>query len=145
MGQRDPLEPLRRMRRMAVDQARMDLADSLRAEEHAAAGLSGIEDEIRRETEIACGLDGSDAVVEQFARWLRGARGRETDATLARDAAEQATAHARRVLGAARAAERAVEVMQERQAAERDAAAGKAEQAVLDEAGQEARRRRLGG
>jgi nicotinate-nucleotide pyrophosphorylase len=109
MNQGDPLEPLGRMRRMALDQARTDLADSLRAEEHAAAALARIVEAIRRETGIACSVDGSDAMVERFGRWLRGARVSEGDATAARDAAEQATAHARRVLGAARAAARAAE------------------------------------
>ena len=59
MNQGDPLEPLGRMRRMALDQARTDLADSLRAEEHAAAALARIVEAIRRETGIACSVDGS--------------------------------------------------------------------------------------
>jgi flagellar export protein FliJ len=142
MPARDPLEALLRVRRLGVDEARRALADSLRAEEQAAAALTAVDAEIRQETEAACRLDADDTVVEQFARWLRRAHDRQREARAGRDAAELVTAQARGVLSAARAAVRATEAMLERQAAIRAAAAARTEQAVLDEAGQQAHRRR---
>jgi flagellar biosynthesis chaperone FliJ len=130
------------MRRMAVDQAKADLAATMRSEDAAVAMLAQATDTIRLETISASAMDGGDPAREQFSRWLAGARAREREAAAARDAAGVETSRVRVVLAETRASERAVEMMQERQAAERAAVAAKAEQAVLDEAGQEASRRR---
>jgi flagellar biosynthesis chaperone FliJ len=141
MPTRDPLQALLRVRRLGVDDARRALADSLRAEEQAAAALTAVDMTIRQETEAACRLDADDAVVEQFARWLRRVQDSQRDARAARDAAELMTAQARGVLSAARAAVRATEAMLERQAAIRAGSAARSEQAVLDETGQQAHHR----
>jgi flagellar export protein FliJ len=141
MSRRDPLEPLRRIRRMAVDEAKAGLAGAMRGEDAAAARLALAGEVIRHETMAASALDGGCPGVGQFVLWLAGARSREREAAAAHCAAGLETASARCALGDARAAERAVETMQERQAATRAAAAARTEQAVLDEAGQEAGRR----
>lgn len=111
-------------------------------EDAAVAMLAKAVDTIRLETASSAAMDGGGPARGQFSRWLGGARAREREAAEARGAAEFETSQARRVLAEARASERAVELMQGRQAAERAAVAAKAGQAVLDEAGQEASRRR---
>jgi hypothetical protein len=95
---RDPLEALLRLRRMAVDTARHDLADCLRAESEAQSRVAAITASIEHEAAVAADLTTGDAEVEAFAAWLRRIRPvqRAAEAVLQEAAAE--TAQARAVL-----------------------------------------------
>ena len=125
----DPLEALLRLRRVAVDEARRGLAECLRIESEAAAAVAAIEAAIERETEVATSLAAGDAEVEAFAAWLRRIRPKQRAAHAAEDEAEAATVRARALLGAARAAVRAVEEMLEKHAAAAQAEAERKAQA----------------
>lgn len=129
----DPLEALLRLRRTAVDEARRGLAHCLRVEGEAAASVSAIEAAIERETELASSLAAGDAEVESFALWLRRIRPKQRAAQAAELEAATATARARAVLGAARAAVRAVEATLEKHAAAAQAEAERRAQAEIDE------------
>jgi flagellar export protein FliJ len=129
----DPLESLLRLRQVALDEARRELAGCLRAESETAAAVAAIEAAIEREAEAASSLAAGDAEVEAFAAWLRRIRPEQRAAIAAAAAAEAATAQARAVLGAARAAVRAAETMIEKKAAEARAEADRKTQAELDE------------
>jgi flagellar export protein FliJ len=133
---RDPLEALLRLRRLAADEARRSLADSLRAEDQAVQAIAVIEAAIERETEAATNLAAGDAEVEAFSAWLRRIRPKQHAAYAAGDHAEAETARARIVLAAARAAVQAAEEMLEKQAAARQAEAERKEQHALDEVAQ---------
>ena len=87
----DPLEALLRLRRMAADEARRDLAECLRIESEAAAAVAAIKAAIERETEVATSLAAGDAEVEAFGAWLRRIRPMQRAALAAEDAAETAT------------------------------------------------------
>ncbi|MEJ0018906.1 MAG: hypothetical protein WDN25_20560 [Acetobacteraceae bacterium] len=129
----DPLEALLRLRRLTADQARRALGDCLRSESEAAAAVAGVAAAILQETEAATSLAAGDAEVEAFAAWLRRIRPKQHAAQEAEAAAELATAQARAVLGAARAAVLAVEETLERHAAAAAAAAEHRAQGDLDE------------
>ena len=132
----DPLRALLRLRRMAADEARRDLAERLRIESDAAAVVAEIEAAIQRENEFATSLASGDADVETFVAWLRRMQPRQQAARAAEEEAAAATLHARVVLAAARAAVKAAEEMlEQRMAAERAKAERKA-QAELDEIAQ---------
>jgi colicin import membrane protein len=129
----DPLGSLLRLRQVALDEARRELAECLRAESEAGAAVAAIEAAIEHEMEVASSLAAGDAEVEAFAAWLRRIRPEQRAAEAAVAAAEAATAQARAVLGAARAAVRAAETMIEKKAAEARAAADRKAQAEVDE------------
>jgi flagellar export protein FliJ len=129
----DPLGTLLRLRRLGVDQARRGLADCLGAEDAAAAAVRQMEADVARETEHATTLSGGDAVVEDFALWLRRIRIQQAAALTALATAEAHTNEARAVLAAGRAAVRAVELLLERRATERAASEARTIQLTLDE------------
>lgn len=129
----DPLESLLRLRQLAADEARRSLAECLRLESEATRAVAAIEAAIERETEVATDLLAGDAEVEAFAAWLRRMRPREHAAHDAEQDAEAETARARVVLGAARAAVKAVEEMLEQQAIAAQVEAEHRAQAELDE------------
>jgi flagellar export protein FliJ len=129
----DPLESLLRLREVAVDEARRGLADCLRIESDAAAAVASIEAAIERETEAASSLAAGDNEVETFAAWLRRIRPKQQAARAAEEAAEAATAETRAVLGAARAAVRAVEQMLENKAKAAHEEAMRKAQGQIDE------------
>src|SRR5690349_2668678 len=133
---REPLEALLRLRRLAADQARRGLAECLRVESEAAAAVAAIEAAIEHETEAATSLAAGDAEVEAFAAWLRRIRPKQRSAEAAEETAEAATARARGVLSAARAAVRATEQMLEKHAAAIQGEAERRAQAALDEIAQ---------
>lgn len=85
---------------------------------------------------MATDLATGDAEVEAFAAWLRRIRPKQQAAQTAEDDAEAGTLQARVVLGAARAAVRAVEEMLEKHAAAALAEAERRAQAELDEVAQ---------
>ena len=132
---RDPLDALMRLRRIAVDKARRDLADCLRAESAAASAVATIAASIEHEAEVATDLAAGDAEVETFAAWLRHMRPKQRAAEAAADEAAAETAEARAALAMARAAERAVEEMQAHHADAARAAAEREAQRELDEVG----------
>jgi flagellar export protein FliJ len=138
---RDPLASLLRLRRLAVDQARRGLADCLRVESLAAHAVAAIESAIEHETEVATSLASGDAEVEAFAAWLRRIRPKQQAAHAADAEAEGATAQARAVLGAARAAERAAQEMLEKHTAAKQAEEEHAAQREIDEVGQRSHER----
>jgi flagellar export protein FliJ len=129
----DPVESLLRLRKMAADQARRELAECLRAESEAAAATAAIKAAIARETEAASSLAVGDTEVEAFAAWLRTMRPQQQAAHAAQAAAEAATSEARAVLGAARAAVRAAEAVLEKNSAVAQAEAARKAQNQIDE------------
>jgi len=131
---RDPLDALMRLRRIAADKARRDLADCLRAESDATAAVEAIAALIEHEAEVATDLAAGDAEVEAFAAWLRRMRPQQRAAEIAAEETTADTAEARAALAMARAAVRAVEEMQAHHADAARAAAERAAQRELDEA-----------
>lgn len=134
---RDPLDALLRLRQVAVDQSRRDLADCLGAEAEAEAAVRLIDASIEHEAEVVSDLGAGDAEVEAFAAWLRRMRPRQREAKRAVEQAEADTAAARAALAMAQAAVRAVEEIQICQA---DAARADAERAAQREIDEMARR-----
>jgi len=130
----EPLRTLLRVRRLALDEARLTLASCVATETAAAAAIRDIEDEIRRETERASSLDTGDAVVEAFALWLRRVRDQQTRTAAALREAEERTHEARAVLTACRAAVEAVETEIARRDEVRRQEAARVEQRSVDEA-----------
>lgn len=124
---RDPLQTVLRLRRLASIEARRAVSDAVARETLAQRVADMAEDEIARETALACVLEASDAAVEAFGAWLTCARQR---AEAARSAAERAgaeTARARAALNLARAGLEAAEAL----------AAGRVEAAVAAQARRE--------
>lgn len=129
----ESLRTLLRLRGIARDEARrvLDVAVSRQALAQAAADAA--EQEIARETELACNLAADDAAVEAFGAWLAGARQR---AAAARDAAERTeaeTARARAALTLARAGLEAAEALDSDRAAQEAEATARREQHALDD------------
>ena len=130
---RDPLQAVLRLRRIANDEARRAVSDAVAQETLAQRLADMVDDEIARETALACRLEADDAAVEAFGAWLTYARQR---AEAARNAAERAgaeTARARAVLNLARAGLEAAEAVA---ASRQDAAAAaqaRREQHALDD------------
>ncbi len=117
---RDPLQTVLRLRRIAKDEARRAVSDAVAQETLAQRLADMVDDEIARETALACRLEADDVAVEAFGAWLTCARQR---AEVARNAAERAgaeTARARAVLNLARAGLEAAEALA---ASRQDAAA----------------------
>jgi flagellar export protein FliJ len=135
----DPVESLLRLRQLAVDEARRQLADCLRAESDAAAAIAAIEAAIAQEMEVASNLVGDDTEVEAFGAWLRRMRPQQQAAHAAQATAETNTSEARAVLTAARAAVRAAEAVAEKHAAVAQAEAARKAQAEIDEVASRAR------
>ena len=135
------LQVVARLRKMAIDEARIALAARLAAEARATEADRAALASLRHEHEAALALGAEDAAIGVFANWLpRGLAARN----VARDAsvvAQAAAQQGRTALAAARASAEVVERMLARHAAERLAEANRREQAVLDEVGQ---RRRAG-
>jgi hypothetical protein len=136
------LEVVSRLCKLAVDQARRDLAVRLATEAAADAAERAAQTALLCEREAAHALRTEDAASGAFAAWLP--HGLQAIAA-ARDTSVQAQAAAaqgRAALTEARAAGEAVEQMLVREAAARTFEANRREQAALDEVGQ--RQRRVG-
>lgn len=131
----EPLLTLRRLRRLALDEARLTLADCVTEETRAAAAIRTIEDAIRRETECASSVEADDTMVEAFAAWLRRIRVEQQAAEMALREAEGRTHEARAVLTIARGAVEAVEKELVRRNEVRLKEAQRLEQRSLDEIG----------
>jgi hypothetical protein len=134
---RDPLATLARLRRLAVNEAKRDLADGLAAEDAALA----------RATAAEAALTGEAETIEPgaYAAWLpRGLAVARAEGAKA-EAAGRATERQRLSLAEARAAERAVEMLAAKRDAEAAKLADRRAQAMLDEAAQSGRRFRSEG
>jgi flagellar export protein FliJ len=129
----DPLDALLRLRRMAVDEARLGLAECLRTESEAANAAGEVDAAIDRETEAASSLAAGDAEVEAFAAWFHRIRPRQHAAHEAEATAEAETVSARAILAVAQAAVRAAEEMMAKHAAAAHAGAERRAQAEIDE------------
>jgi flagellar biosynthesis chaperone FliJ len=134
---RDPLATLARLRKLAVNEAKRDLAEALAAEDAALARATAAEAALTDEAETA------DPAA--YAAWLpRGLAEARAEAAKA-EAAARAAERQRLLLAEARAAERAVELLADKRAAEAAKAADRRAQAMLDEAAQSVRRFRSEG
>lgn len=120
---------------MRQDAARRDLAETVRTELTAAARVDRLEGDLDDEAAAVMQLADDDAVRAAYPVWLAHVRYSVRDARAALGAAQDRTAAARTNLADARAATRVIEVMQARRDTERQTAARRQEQAVLDEAG----------
>jgi hypothetical protein len=132
---KDPLQVVLRLRGMAVDAARADLASFQTRQQAAELAAAQALSRIAQEMAQASRIDVGDGVVEAFARWLP--RGR-ADANRTRLVAERAVAEcgvARSRLTAARAANEAVENALKQRVLQEDADAARQEQAIMDEVG----------
>jgi flagellar biosynthesis chaperone FliJ len=129
----EPLTTLLRLRRLALDDARLALAACVAAESDAALALRAIQESIHRETALAGRLDAGDAAVEAFSAWLRRCRGAHEAAAERLDGAEERTHEARVVLAASRAAVEAIEEEIARRDRERQRLDQRMEQRSLDE------------
>lgn len=137
---REPLLAVVRLRRMALDDASREFAESLRREAEAQQAAAAVEAAIAREAEAATSLAADDATVEAFGIWLKRARQDLRLAQAARDDAEIETTRVRAVLQAARAAVKAAEQMLAEKQAAQQATLARRQQAELDETGQHPRR-----
>ena len=126
------LKVVARLRKLAIDEARLELAARRAAEQLAEAAERAARTAIDQEQRLAAALDAQDAA---FAAWVPGGL---TARDLARDASTQAREAAqegRATLAAARASAEAVGKMLASIEAERVAELNRREQLVLDEAG----------
>lgn len=130
---RDPLRALARLRALAVDHARRDLAARLRAEGAALGELDAARAELRAEAAAATGAP--PELAGAYALWLPFGRQSVTEATGRLSAAQQAATAAQADVAAARAAARAVDALRDRHADEAAKLRLRAEQAALDEFG----------
>jgi hypothetical protein len=138
---RNPLSALLRVRRLALDEARRQLANCLSAEALAARSVVEAEAEIVRERETAASLDADDAAVEAFGAWLRGARSRSAQAAAAHDRVTAETTRARAIVAVARGSFEAAQTAFEQLAEDERKARERREQLSLDEAVQSRHRR----
>ena len=133
------LRTLLRLRELAVDAARRELAQALRVEAAAHARCAAIAQAIDRERGVA-GQSDADAVgawaLVPFLARMRAARQEAEAQAAAAQGCSEATRHE---LGTARGASRAVEGLLDQRAAGRRLAAERRERAMLDEVGQRGR------
>ena len=142
---RDPLKTVHRLRQMEVDGARAELqrlgalVHQARMTERAATIA------IQTEMNAAARLCADDATVEAFGAWLPTGRAAVIRAQAQLGRVEQDTAQARAILNLARAGAEAVEkLMAEREVLAIEAA-GRKQQAALDDAASRSRKRFLSG
>lgn len=131
---RHPLEVLRRLRSIALDQARRALADRLREEAAAAEQSATIAATIARETAVHAGEPVEHRTVETYAAWLGRAQVAQREAEAARWACVAATVEARGSLNDARAGTRALEAAVAQMLEVQADAAARLEQQAVDEA-----------
>lgn len=137
------LETLLRLRRLAVDDARMALAGCIRDEVTADAALAAADKALERETAAAARMTEQDpkeqnpreqaGVAEAFAHWLRHARDRRAALQRQHDLAATRTHEVRAVLSAGRLAVEAVETLIAQQASLRALDDARRDQHALEE------------
>ena len=130
---RDPLATLLRVRRLALDEARLSLANCLDAEAVAVRTITEAEAEIVRERATAASFDTDDTAVEAFAAWLRVARGRSERAAAVHERLMAETTRARAIVAVARGSFEAAQSALEQQAEHAREARQRREQLSLDE------------
>jgi flagellar export protein FliJ len=133
------LDSVLRLRQMALDEAKRELAECVQAVTEASDRTKAAASAIHRERAAAEALEAPDTAVEAFAAWLpRGLRA--VDAAREAEArGEAALTQARVRVANARSAVEAIEtVLREREEA-RQAELRRAEQAEMDEVGQRRR------
>ncbi len=129
----DPLAIVLRIRRVTVDDARRQLAASLRIEERSIIEAEAADAAISEEGQVAADLMGDDNTVEAYAAWLPVGRARAAVAWAACERARSAVSVARAALTVARAAAEAADtLLGDRQRAAALAGSRKA-QAEMDE------------
>ena len=114
----DALATLLRIRRNNLDEAQRAVADALRLQQQAQARRETEETRYAEETVAALDLSHGDEAVDAFARWLPVGRKAIDVACQAEQEAFGEVDRARIVLGLARAAHRAVELLMEKRTAE---------------------------
>jgi hypothetical protein len=129
------LHVLSRLRNLAVEDARREVATRLQEAAATAQAERAALDAISRERAIAASLDSDDRIVEAFAAWLSHGMRAVAEAAAAGARAEAAAGQARVRLATARAAAQVIESLLATQAAERQRIADRREQALLDEMG----------
>ena len=129
----DALQTVMRIRKLAVDEAKRALAESLNVEDQARRVADAAEAQIGIEGQIAADLETGDGAVEAFAAWLPTGRAIATRTRAAHESTLLEVARARAGLTATRAAAEAAESLQERREAERALEAARRNQAVMDE------------
>jgi flagellar protein FliJ len=127
------LQALARIRVIAVDEARRELATRLDEETRAAERERTCKRVIAREREAAESIQTQDAAVEAFAAWLPVGQAELDTARRVRTRAEAASARARASLNAARASLETIESMLAASAAKQRLDLERREQAELDE------------
>jgi len=138
---RDPLAILARLRRLAVMEARRDLADALAAEEAARDGAAAA----RRALDDEATAGDRTGNAAAYGAWLPSGLARASAEQAKAAAAARAVERQILALAEARAAERAVAAVAERRAAEAKKRLERRLQAALDEAGASVRRFRSEG
>jgi hypothetical protein len=111
----DSLATLQRLRRLASDEARRDLAARVASVSAAEARLNAAQAALTDEA-LSCPSDAADPLAGSFALWLPAAQARRFAAAAAARTAEAEVAAARAALAEARAAARAVEVIADERA-----------------------------
>ena len=139
---RRALQTVLRLRHLAVDEAKLALAEKLAAETDADAQVHRAQTAIRREIDAATSLDAGDGVVEAFAAWLPRGQAALEHAQRQRNEAEMAVTQARAALSVARADEAAVERLLATQDAAAAAEIARHEQAEQDEMARNRHQRR---
>jgi flagellar biosynthesis chaperone FliJ len=131
----DPLNTLRRLRRLAVDEARLALADCIRealsADTEAAAAQRTLERETAAAAQTAPGQ--GDYNRDEYVAWLGVARANRAALELRRDATARRTEAARVELAASRSAAEAVQELMARRDAASAADRAREEQRALDD------------
>ena len=134
------IDAITRLRRLALDEAKRDLALSLRVLDKAASAEHAAACAVQAERAAASDPAAPDAAVEAFAAWLPGGLASVETTRAMTVRAEAGTAQARAGVAVARAAVEAAEIIR---AARADALAlntARAAQADLDEAAGNMRR-----
>lgn len=131
----ESLGTLLRLRRIAADEARRNLADCLRQESAARQALRDLEAAVECQMEAAARVDASDRAVEEFAAWLRRNRIEKETNEQALHLAETRSAEARSVLSVSMIAVETLEKLLDRRAEAREAGRDRQDRNDLDELG----------
>ncbi len=135
----DTLGTLLRVRRNNLDEAQRAVADALRVQQQAQAGREAQETRYAEETVAALDLAHGDDAVDAFARWLPVGRKAIETARLAEQEASCDVDRTRVVLGLARAAHRAVELLMEKRGEEERQLRERRAQQEMDDLGRRSR------
>ena len=130
----DPMQTLLRLRRLAVDEARLALAESIREEIAAEAAIAAARLALTRETAAAGALPPQDRGRDAFVAWWRLSQDHRLALDLRQNASAARTGQARAALAGNRSAAEAVRELLLQNDARRAADRARREQLTLDEA-----------